>query len=86
MSGHHFSQGQDMDNTLVSRAVIDELLECMSSSVYRRWKEKYDSYKQENGFTDDSIGVFMEFIKELIKTYKTSTIWQAASCVNKFLR
>lgn len=70
----------------VSSSLKEDLWNFKSAPVYHQWKKKYDSYKIENGFQMDSIGVFMEFIRSLSKSYKISSIWQAASCINKFLR
>ena len=73
-----------MSDTL-STAFKEELLQCKSSAVYKRWYSRYTEYKSKNGFEDDSIGTFLEFCRETSKTMKVSSLWQGASCINKFL-
>lgn len=70
----------------VSSAVKEEILDCKSSEIYHRWKKRYDAFKSSKGYSEDSLGVFMDYIRSLKDGYKLSSIWQAASCINKFLR
>lgn len=70
----------------ISEAVKEDVMDCKSISIYRRWKAKYEEFKLANGFQEDTIGTFMEFMTFLGKRYKVTTMWQAASCVNKYMR
>ena len=70
----------------VSREMKEQVMECKSIAVYKRLKDKYDEFKKANCFVDDTIGIFMDFMHSLSSFYKVSSMWQAASCINKFLR
>jgi hypothetical protein len=64
------------------------LMDCKSKAVYDRWWNRYVAFKESNKITtdDDGIVVFLDFIRHLSTTLKVSTLWQAASCVNKELK
>lgn len=70
----------------VSEAMQQALLECKSSEIYSRWMRRYDKFKETHGYFEDTIGIFMDFIRDLSSSYAVSSLWQAASCVNKNLQ
>ena len=72
--------------TEISSSFKDALMACKSKPIYDRWKQRYEDFKKDNGYEDDGIGTFLEYIRQLSTQVKPSTVWQAASCVNKFLK
>lgn len=71
---------------LISTEFKESLFDSKSKNVYEKWMRRYTDFKMQKSLEGDEINVYLEFIKEISINYKCSTVWQAASCVNKFLK
>lgn len=74
-------------NTELSEEFKNSLMQCKSEAVYTKWYKRYTDYKVEHNIDDNnnSIAIFVEYIQHLSNSMKVSTLWQAASCINKKL-
>lgn len=69
----------------IPQSIKDDLMTCKSSQVYDRWYQRYCEFK--NGMVEQSLtNGFLLWLQSLKETFSSSTIWQAASCVNKKLK
>ena len=57
---------------------------CKSKPVYDKWYQRYCDYKIEMQIEEDDINAIIKFINFLNDSFKVSSIWQAASCINKY--
>lgn len=64
----------------------DMLLDMKSKGIYDRWFDQYKQFCDLNGKDFLVYGTFFDFIGHLSSMYKCSTIWQAASCINKIMK
>lgn len=70
----------------LNKGMQEALLECKSSEIYNRWMLRYNKFKEDHEYLEDTIAIFMDFIRALSSSYAVSSLWQAASCVNKNLQ
>lgn len=70
----------------ISEGFKEELMQCKSLSTYERWWRRYTEFKKERSLQTENIATFLEFMRDLNKTMKVSTMWQAASCINKYIK
>ena len=61
-------------------------LDCKSRPVYDRWMQWYLEFKLAQGFSNHGFCVFMDFLRDISTHSAVSTVWQAASCLNKFFK
>lgn len=61
-------------------------MDMKSKSVYDRWFDQYKRYCDSHVKDFVLYGSFFYFIGHLSHLYKCSTIWQAASCINKYMK
>lgn len=71
--------------TELSESFKESMLDCKSRPVYEKWKERYENYKHDAGL-QEGIGTFLDWLRNLSACSAVSTVWQAASCVNKFIK
>ncbi len=74
------------ENNEISSQFKEAILDIKSKPVYDKWWSRYNDFKIMHSHQNNSISVFLDFIKYLAEDKKVSTIWQAASCINKFLQ
>lgn len=72
-------------NMSMSNDFIESAMECKSQPIYDKWWKRYQDFKHERLYNNNELCVFMDFMKFLASTLKVSSIWQAASCINKYL-
>jgi len=70
---------------VVSSHLAELMMDCKSKETYDRWIRKYKNYCEESQSDLQAFIVFMDWIKGLSNAYQVSSIWQAASCVNKYM-
>lgn len=69
----------------ISRHMREQLLDIKSKPVYDRWWSLYEDFCNNGNLQSTVYSTFFDFVGYLAEYYKVSTIWQACSCVNKYL-
>lgn len=70
----------------ISDSMKQELLNIKSKSVYDRWYQHYQGFCENRNLQFTNFGSFMDYAAFLGEHYKCSTVWQACSCINKYLK
>jgi integrase len=64
----------------------DKLMDIKSKLTYDKWWQLYNGFCDQKKQDVSLYGSFFDFVGFLSQQYKWSTIWQACSCVNKFIK
>lgn len=64
----------------------ESILDIKSKPIYDKWWQMYTSFCKENKLDFISFSSFLDFIRVLSESYKYSTLWQASSCLNKYMK
>lgn len=70
----------------ISTAMQDKLMNIKSKPTYDKWWNLYTRYCSEKKRDVGVFSSFLDFFGEIGGTYKYSTLWQAASCINKYIK
>ena len=76
--GHHEEK--------ISQTMKEKILDLKSRGVYDRWWSLYCGFCESINFARERYSSFLDFVGYLAENYKYSSIWQACSCINKYLK
>ena len=76
--GHHEEK--------ISQTMKEKILDLKSRGVYDRWWSLYCGFCESKNFARERYSSFLDFVGHLAENYKYSSIWQACSCINKYLK
>lgn len=74
-----------MDNN-ISCAMQEKLMDIKSKATYDKWWNHFTEYCQNYNKDMKVYANFLDYIGFLSNHYKYSTLWQASSCINKFVK
>lgn len=75
-----------MESSAISDHMRDSLLDVKSKAVYDRWWTSYCDFCATRNVNRAVFGSFMDYFGHMSELYKVSSLWQSASCINKYLK
>lgn len=70
---------------MLSKDFIENVLDSKSKPIYEFWYNKFNDFREKNEKTLN-ISTILDFFLEIKHYYKLSSLWQCASCLNKYLK